>query len=342
MDRVLSPEEIAALLAVVKQDQVTVPGASASTRAVTAYNFRRPNRVSKEQVRMLYSIHESFARLYSASLTTLLRGVVEMEVNAVEQVTFGEFAAALSPPTCVVIFNMEPLRGGAALEISANILFCLIDRLLGGSGLLTLRPREFTEVEQVLIERLAVRAMVDLQQAWQHAGAFAFRIAHLETNPQFLHLTAASEIVIVVTFSMTAGDERGLMTLAFPHLLLEPALPKLSTHRYFATAYRELSSQEQEDLREAVLRLGVTVRGVLAEVPITVRRLLELTVGDVVSLGRPATAPATIEIEGMPRFTGRPGTANRHRALKLLAVIPKGELIRDTGARDRTARVFTS
>jgi flagellar motor switch protein FliM len=240
-----------------------------------------------------------------------------------------------------VVFNMEPLKGAAALEINANILFRFIDRLLGGSGLLPVRLRDFTEVEQVLIERIAVRAMMDLQQSWQHAGTFGFRIAHVETNPQFVQLTSPNEVVIVVTLNVSVGEERGHMTLVFPHLLLEPVMPKLNTQRNFAAHQRELSPEEVEGVQENLLRVGLTVRAVLAEVPISIRDLLELKPGSVVSLGKRANAPAVVEVEGVPRFTGRPGTLNRKRALRVLSVVPKGETIGDAdrsgGARAHVA-----
>jgi flagellar motor switch protein FliM len=306
------------------------------------YNFRKPNRVSKDQVKMLQSMHESFARLYTASLSTLLRGLVEIELKTVEQVTYGEFIMSLSPPNCLVVFNMEPLKGGAALEINANILFRFIDRLLGGSGLLPVRLRDFTEVEQMLVERIAVRAMMDLQQAWQHAGTFGFRVAHLETNPQFVQLTSPNEVVIAVTFDITVGEERGHMTLVFPHLLLEPVMPKLNTHRNFASMQRELSPEEGEGFQENLLRVGLSVRGVLAEVPITIRDLLELKPGAVLSLGKRANAPAIIEVEGVPRFTGRPGTLNRKRALRVQSVVPKGDTIGDTDQHAIAARIHVA
>jgi flagellar motor switch protein FliM len=343
-DQILSQDEVDALLSAVDRGElVDASAAAGDTGAGTAiirYNFRKPNRVSKDQVKMLHSIHESFARLAAASLTTMLRGLVEMELTSVEQATYGEFIMSLSPPTCLVIFNMDPLKGGAALEVDAHVLFRVIDRLLGGSGLLPVRLREFTEVEQVLIERIAIRCMMDLQQAWQHAGTFAFRVEHLETNPQFVQLTAPNEVVIVVTFSVKVGEEAGHITLAYPHLLLEPVMPRLNTHRYFGMSQREASAEEDQSLRENLLRLSLDVRGVLAEVPISVRRLLELEPGDVLPLQRPATAPATVEFEGVPRFTGRPGTVNRHRAVRLLTEIAKGELIRDPGDRTGLARVY--
>jgi flagellar motor switch protein FliM len=305
------------------------------------YNFRRPSRVSKEQIRSLELLHEDFAKLASSSLSGMLRTMIDLDLEAVEQIAYSEYVLAIATPTCAFVFNMEPLKGGAALEINANILFRMIDRLLGGSGLLPVRLREFTEVEQALIERVAVRAMMDLQQSWQHAGTFGFHIAHLETNPQFVQLTSANEVVIVITLDVAVGEERGQMTLAFPHLLLEPVMPKLNTRRHFATLQRPLTPEEGEGLQENLLRLGLNVRGVLAEVPLTIRELLELKPGQVISLGKPATAPAVVELEGVPRFTGRPGTLDRHRALRILSVLPKGEVTRDTSDRTARARVYT-
>ncbi len=328
-EHILSQDEVDALLSAVDRGEIAQSAGTQSGPAVIRYNFKKPNRVSKDQVKMLFNIHESFGRLFSASLTTLLRGLVEMELKSVEQATYGEFIMSLSSPTCLVVFNMDPLKGGAAMEISASVLFRLIDRLLGGSGLLPMRLREFTEVEQVLIERLAIRAMADLQQAWQHAGSFGFRVEHLETNPQFVQLTPPNEVVIVTTFDIRVGEETGQLNLAFPHLLLEPVMPKLSSHRHFAAAPRVASPEEDAGLRANLARLSLEVRGILAEVQVPVRRLLELQAGDVLLLGVRADTPAVVELQGVPRFTARAGTLNRRRALRLVSLIPKGELTRD-------------
>ena len=328
MERILSQEEIDALLSAVDRGEIKVPdvGTPALPRNPgVRYDFRKPNRVSKDQARKLHSIHETFARQWAASLTALLRGPVEIEFKSVEQITYGEFVTALAPPTCLVIFNMEPLEGSATLEIHPTLLFRLIDRLLGGSGLLPVRVREFTEVEQVLIERVATRALGHLQQAWQHAGTFDLRVNRLETNPTFVQLTAPGEISIVVTLEMKLGEETGPVTLMFPYLLVEPVMPKLNTDRHFAPAPRAPSAREGEDLRATVFRLGLTMRGVLAHGGLTVRELLELEPGHIIPLGKAVTEPATLDLEGVPRFTARTGNVNGRRALRVLSVISKGE-----------------
>jgi len=345
VDNILSQEEVDALLSAVDRGEIpdfSAPERQTPDKVVIRYNFRKPNRVSKDQLKMLQSIHETFARLYTSSLTTLLRGLVEVEFRGVEQVSYGEFIMALSPPTCLAVFNMEPLKGGAVLDINAHILFIVIDRLLGGSGLLPVRLRDFTEVEKVLVERIAIRAMMDLRQAWHHVGSFGFRVDHTETNPQFVQLTSPNEVVIAVTFDVKVGEIGGPMTLVYPHILLEPVMPKLSTHRWFATAPRAASREEGEGLNHNLLRIGVTMRGVLAEIPLTVRDVLAMKPGDILSSGQLVDTPAVVEIEGVPRFTARPGIVNRRKALQVLSTIPKGEVLRESALGPGKARVYSA
>jgi len=345
VDKILSPDEVNALLTAVDRGDIPESGGNerpAPDKTIVRYNFRKPNRVSKDQLKMLQSIHETFARLYTASLTTLLRGLVEVEFRSVEQATYGEFIMTLSPPRCLAIFNIEPLKGGAVLDIDAHILFIVIDRLLGGSGLLPARVRDFTEVEKVLVERIGIRAMVDLRQAWHHVGSFGFRVDHTETNPQFVQLTSPNEAVVAVTFDVKVGEVGGPMTIVYPHILLEPVMPKLSTHRSFATAPRAASAEEGEGLNRNLLRVDLTVRGVLAEIPLTVREVLSMKPGDILSSGRPVDAPAVVELEGAPRFTARPGIVNRRKALEILSTIPTGEVLRDSSLGSGKARVYTA
>jgi flagellar motor switch protein FliM len=342
VDKILSQDEVDALLSAVDRGEIpegTPPEPARRRLTVIPYNFRKPNRVSKDQIKMLQSIHETFARLYTSSLTTLLRGLAEVEFRGVEQLSYGEFIMALAPPSCLAVFNMEPLKGGAVLDINAHVLFVVIDRLLGGTGLLPVRVREFTEVEKVLVDRVAVRAMGDLRQAWHHVGSFGFRVDRVETNPQFVQLTPPNEVVIVVSFDVRVGTQSGPVALVYPHILLEPVMPKLSTHRWFAAAPRAPSRAEAEGLGQNLGRVGVTVRGVLAEIPLTVRDVLRMKPGDIITMDRAPDAPAVVELEGVPRFTARPGVANRRHALQVLARIPKGETGRDATDHSGTGRV---
>lgn len=329
MSPILSPAEVEALLAALGRGGIPgVPG-SGGRGVARPYDFRRPKWVSKEQLRLLQSVHETFARLLGASLTTLARCLVEVHLRGIEQGSYAEFIAALSPPTCVIVFEVEPVRGAAALEFGAPLAFQLVERLLGGAGLLPPRLREFTEVEQRLLERVAVRALGDLEQAWRPAGPCRFRLAGLETNPQLLQLTAPNEGLLSVVFDVRLGETEGRLTLGFPHLLLDPLVPRTGLPAGPAPARRLVSSEERAGLRQHVLRIRLDLRAVLGEVPLAVRELLALRPGDVLSLARPVDAPAVVEIEGVPRLAGRPGLVRRRKAIQVLAVVPRGEVTRE-------------
>jgi len=343
VDNILSQEEVDALLTAVGRGELDAGSDAALPAAppnVARYNFRKPNRVSKEQLRMLQSIHETFGRLYAASLTTLLRGMVEIEFRSVEQATYGEFTGALSSPICLAVYKMDPLSGGAVLDVDANLLFVLIERLLGGTGLLPVRVREFTEIERALVEHIAGRAMADLGQAWHHVGAFGFRVDRTETNAEFIQLTSANEVVVVVGFEIKVGDVGGPMTLVYPHVLLEPVMSKLNSHRSVVTAPRTISPEDGAALTESLLHVGVNVRAVLAELSLSVRDVLAMKPGDILYANRPADGPAVVEVEGVPRFTASPGIANRHKALRLLGAIEKGGVLRDSTLGSSHARIL--
>jgi flagellar motor switch protein FliM len=190
-EETLSAQEMDALMSAVRTGSVAVtPGASRPSADAVRYNFRRPSRVSKEQVRTVGALHEQFARLAAASLSGMLRTIADLELESVEQAAYGEYVAAMGAPTCSFVFNMEPLKGGAVLELHPAVGFVMIDRLLGGQGVNLPEVREFTEIERAVIERVGARLMIALQHAWQPVRAFAFRLLTLETNPQFIRVSS--------------------------------------------------------------------------------------------------------------------------------------------------------
>jgi flagellar motor switch protein FliM len=169
----LSPEEMQALLAAVHEGSVPVtPGQQAGDRQPAPYDFRRPRRVSKDQIRALTNIHKEFAELLSASLSAMLRTMVDLTVETVEQITYSEYTSSLPITTCAFVFNMEPLKAPAVLELAPRAAFVAIDRLLGGQGQDASVTRDLTEIERIVIERLGGRMLIDLAAAWHGVGKF--------------------------------------------------------------------------------------------------------------------------------------------------------------------------
>lgn len=316
----LSREEIDALLAAVHRGEVAeaAPRREASAdRGTVRYDFRQPSRVSKYQLRALHVLHDDFVKLFTASLSGTLRTVVDMELEAVEQIPYAEYIAAIGAPACAFIFNMEPLSGGAVLALNSSLAFAMIDRLLGGSGAAGGVPREFTEIERAIVERVGLQAMVDLQQSWQHVGAFSMRILNLESNPQFLQITSPNEVVLVATFRLKMGEVAGGLTIGYPYLLLEPLIPRFGAQQWLVTAKANPDPEARSQLVGEVLQTPLEVRVVLGRAALSVRDLLSLGEGCLLTLDSGPEIPVSVEVGRLAKFKGKPGVSRHHLAVEI-------------------------
>lgn len=315
----LSQQEIDALLSAVQTGKIEVSaGDQAGVAQAIRYDFRRPSRVSKEQIKGLEAIHEDFAKLASASLSAMLRTVADMELETVEQIAYSEYVLAIAAPTCTFVFNMEPLKGGAVLELNPQVGLAMIDRLLGGQGQAAPAVRHLTEIERAVIERVGLRAMVDLQQAWQSVGAFVFRVLNLETNPQFLQVTAPNEVILVATFRLRIGDTTGGLTIGYPYLLLESVTNRLGGQRWTPNHTSPPPPEARAFVLQELSRSALTVRARLGKARLTVRDLLALRAGQVLRLDAPPDRPVRVEINDVPSFIGRPGSHRTHLAVEIV------------------------
>ena len=316
----LSPQEMDALMAAVRGGAVPVtPAASRSAGEVQRYNFRRPSRVSKEQMRSVAIVHEDFAKVAAASLSGMLRTVVDLELESVEQTAYGEYVVAIGSPTCAFVFNMEPLKGGAVFELNPTIVFLMIDRMLGGTGLKVSAGRDLTEIERAVIERIGHRVMVDLQQAWHPVRAFTFRLMNLETNPQFIQATSPNEVILVATFRLRIGEQTGAISVGYPYLLLEPVLAGLGGQRWMAAATAPPTPTARQFMLKEIEASPLVVRAVLGRTQLSVRDVLTLQAGQLIPIDADARHPVRVEINGIPKFVGRPGTHRTHLAVELSA-----------------------
>jgi len=321
----LSEPEMDALLTAVHRGDLSVsPGGARGAAAVVSYNFRRPSRLSKDHVRGLQVLHDDFAKVASASLSGMLRTMVDLELEAVEQIAYSEYIAAMATPTCAFVFNMEPLKGGAVFDLSPQIAFTMIDRLLGGTGLGVPAGRDLTEIERAVIERVGVRVVADLGQAWQQVAALVVRVLNLETNPQFIQATSTNEVILVTSFRLKIGDAVGGMTLAYPYLLLESIIDRLSRQRWIPTGTSGPRPEARAFLLRELSQSPLTLRAFLGRTRLTVGDLLRLRPGQVVPLEARREHPVRVEIDNVPKFVGRAGTHRTRLAVEILAAVDEG------------------
>lgn len=344
MTDVLGQDEVDALLAAIDQEDVGGDGAGGvdssiqifSNRKdgvedleVRPYDFKRPERVSKDQMQALEQLHEGFGRTFGALLSGFLRTIVEVDVANIEQMTYAEFTQSLPNPTSYNLLTCEPLNGQICLEISPLIIYPIIDRLLGGSNAdLFVPQRPMTHIEQRLVSKITDRAVTALSEAWESVKPIQFKVSEIESNPQLVQIVPPNEVVVVVGFELKMGGRAGTMSLCIPFNVIEPVVENLASQSW--SAYKQ-SDKDATGLRDRLIdklnQAAVHTTAILAETTITVNDLLGMTAGDVIVTEKAATKPVVFNIEGQPKYLANLGQFKGSRALQIRRAIEPGDRV---------------
>ena len=293
-------------------------GGSGDDAEIRDYDFKRPERVSKDQMRALETLHEAFARNFGAALSGFLRTIIEVKVANIEQMTFSEFTHSLPSPTCFNLLGCEPLEGAMCLELSPLIVFPVIDRLLGGSsGELFIPQRPLTAIELRLVSKILDRAMAALHEAWESVQAVEFRLRETESNPALVQIVPPNEVVVVVGFELKMGGRAGTMSLCIPYNVIEPVVERLSNQTWAAYKRKGGDQRLKGRLAGRLEAAKLKVAAELATTTISVGDLRHLQVGDVVLTDKPATAPLSLHVGGRAKFIGQLGQYRGNRAFKV-------------------------
>ncbi len=330
----LTQEQLDALLATAgitggghgRTDGAAAAGQAAGRgRRTRRYDFRNPDKFSKEQLRTLLTLHENFCRVASTTLSAVLRTVVQVSTVGAEQRTYGDFVRALPDPTVLAVFSLAPFPGNSLAELSPVVAFAMIDRLLGGPGYGLSSNRAITELETVVVRRLFHAIFESLAEAWRGLGEARPRLESLETNPFFVQIVAPSEIVAHLSFVVKVGNQAGDLNLCIPFTTMEKVLPLLSTRQWGVQAAHQQAEDRARLLRElAGVRLPLTVE--LGRAVITVGDLVHLAPGDVVTLDTPRDGPVDVLVKGRVKFRGHPGRSGKRLAVRITAVAVEGEV----------------
>lgn len=326
MSEVLSQSEIDALLSALSSGSVDANELKEeqTKKKVKVYDFRRPNKFSKDQIHTLQVIFENYSRSLGTYLSAQLRAPIQMEILSVEQLTYEEFIRSIPNPTILNIFSLYPLEGSAIMEINPNLGFAFLDRLLGGPGYAPSKVRALTEIEQTVMERLAQRMLDHLQDPWGSIIELVPSLDRVETNPQFTQLVSPSEIMIIVSIETQMTDILGMINICIPFLVLEPIVDKLSVHFYYSASNQKTSPESAAAIQYKLEHTMVPVKALLGKTRITVKDLLELSVGDVIPLDRTVNQELEVAIGQRTKFLGKPGVFGNKVALQISQIIKEG------------------
>ena len=325
MNEVLSQDEIDQLLTAISSGDSEVDDFKPvnDTRKIKIYDFKRPDKFSKEQLRTVSNMHETFARLTTTSLSAQLRSLVHVHVASVDQLTYEEFIRSIPTPTTLAVVNMDPLKGNAVLEIDPTITFCMIDRLFGGRGVTSgNKNRDLTDIEQSVMEGIIVRILANMREAWTQVIDLRPRLGQIETNPQFAQIVPPSEMVVLITLETKVGDEEGMMNFCIPYLTIEPIISKLSSQFWFSSVRRSSTTQYLGTLKEKLSSVDMEVVASVGSINLSVRDVLSLTNGDVVRLSNTKVGdPLTLSVGNRKKFFCQPGVVGKKMAVQITGKI---------------------
>ncbi len=323
----LSQSEIDTLLAALSRGEMDGEQLNKdnSQRRIRVYDFKRAVRFSKDHIRSLTRIHESFARYLSTYFSAQLRTFVQINVVQVEQLPYEEFVRSIPSMTILNIFQAEPFEGRLVLEVNPNIAYTLLDRLFGGFGGTFDEINDLTEIEQVVIERVFSNALDSFREAWKTVVDTDPRHEALETNPQFMQIVSPNETIALISLSVKVGDATGMMNLCIPHLTLEPYMPKLSINNLFFTPRKDRNPDEEQVLERRVQKTKVDLIAELGETSITIEEFLQMQVGDVLKLESHKDDLMKLKVGDDVKFTGSPGVSRHKMAVQIIEHIEEGE-----------------
>ena len=327
MAKILSQQEIDALLNNVAAAGGTTAALDDSSpqseiaRKAVAYDFKHPNRVSKDQMRTLESLHSNFAGHLGSALSGITRSVVDIDLLSVDQITYSEFIMSLASPSCTYVFTLSPLEGAGIIDFNPSVVFAFVDRMFGGIGKTLNTERELTGIEKTIMSKIVNRGFKELERAWHHIIELQIKQTNFESNPQFIQIVPPGETVIVISLQIKMQSSSGIMTICYPYLTLEGVVNKLSAQNWIDKNKKMMDNSE---LKLNVRRLNpvqTPIRAILGSATINIRDLISIKTGDVIKLDKPFDQDIEIIVGDKLKYHARPGLSGHQLAAKITNTI---------------------
>lgn len=320
MNKILSQDEIEALLANVSQTAEVETAEVEEPKSFHIYDFKHPDRISKDQIRSLRTIHENFSRLLATYLSTVLRAMVDVNLLSIDQVTYSEYTMSLSTPASIYVLHSDALDGKIIMELSPTLLLFLVDRLLGGTGETQVEPRDITIIEQNVVRNIINNIIEIFNEVWSQAVALNCKFYSFEADPQFVQIGRSSDTIAVIFLEVKVKNFSYQMNICFPYYIMEPILPRLSSQAIAGTT-KAVTESERVMLNHSLLATRVPLAVQLARARLSIREFLALQCHDVVRLETRTEDDLPILVGGRVKFLGALGKQGRRRAVRITKVV---------------------
>jgi flagellar motor switch protein FliM len=286
------------------------------------FDFRRPDRIAKSQVRAIHLLHDTFVRNLVSSLSAYLRAYLTVNLVSVEQLSYSEFLDGLPSPTCMVSLGLSPYDGSGVMELNPSLVFPIVEMLLGGTGKASSTiQRDITEIEQKLLDGLFRIILNDLREAWKGVTAVDFTIESMETEPQQLHLLAPNEAGVAIGIEMRIGDTVGMMNIAMPSIVIKMMRQKFD--QQWSVRKTRASDAEQVRVLRLLRDVTLTLEARMEGPTVTVKDLLGLREGHLLMFDYPVDRAVELLVNGSHQFTGNLASTGAKRACEVEKVRPR-------------------
>ena len=323
MSEVLSQNEIDDLLKALSSGELDVNEYkdTSKEKQVKDYDFARPSKFSKEHLRTLEIIFEHYSRLLATTLPAYLRSSVQIEVVNSEAISYYEYSNALSNPVILGIFDLEPLKGSGVIDLSVNLGYSIIDRLLGGKGQTIDKKRDFSEIERNLLEKILVICINLLIEPWRNVVELEPRLEKLETNSQFAQIISPNEIIALITLNVKLCNTEGLMNICLPYICIEPIMDKLNTKFWFSTMQQKDDEKYYDIIESVINKTKIPIKVLLGESTISVNDFVYLQKGDIIKLNTNINDELLVYVGGLKKFKAKPGVYKEFNSVKINSII---------------------
>ncbi len=326
MSNVLSQNEIDELLNALSTGDVESSDIEADSKekSVKAYDFSRPDKFSKEQLRTLEIIHDNLGRLVNNFLSAYLRSFIDVAVLSTQSMVYAEFSNSVPTPAILFIVDFAPLEGQIMIEISSDVAFTIIEKLLGGAGKSTTlkENRELTEIEGLLVRNIVTKISGLMKEAWANIIELRPVLTGFETNAQFAQIVSPNDSIALVTYKIQIGDSEGMINVAIPHYVIEPILGNLSSKLWFSGgAKKDKNDIEADTLISQLSDVVVPMRAIIGKSVVTVEEFVSLGLGDVLVLDSHRDKALEVYVKDELKFRAQPGVVSNKMAIKITEVI---------------------
>jgi flagellar motor switch protein FliM len=278
-------------------------GSKQGSIEASAFDFGRLDRIPKSQLRALNLVHENFVRSLASSLSAYLRSYLVLNLVSIEQISYSEFLEGLGSPTCIAYLGLQPYDGTAVLELNTGLVFGLVELLLGSKGRSAVAiQRKITDIEKNLVQTLLKVVLRDLSEAWKSVADVFFSVQSLASEPQWLHVLAPAEAVVVISIEVKVDSTSGLMNLAIPSIFI-----KRLRHKFdLLSQVRKAASTEKDQAHMAQLLRNATLQfeAKIDAGAISARELCNLKIDDVLILEHALDAQVSGSLNGRDKWQG--------------------------------------